>query len=206
MRAVVTRWQRNLAEVKRLSPIPTRSLATKDTIVVWDRHGKCICRWKKTDAVRETTFSRTKNAASVTNISWNEWPTISATEIFKRNIPVGEMELWVRLTSDSLQEAGKERTSADEMWRFVGILGAVSQATKKGGVEKAFERESDGLFPALDLGRFGLKFWRWKQLWQHWTFGQKPEGVAEEDLDPFCEEDRLVERFNVQRPLYRCVF
>ena len=166
------------------------------TFVVWDSNGKSFRRWKKTDVVRETSFARAKNAGSVKNIAWHEWPTISATEIFKRNLPEGEMELWARLTSVGLEKAGKAPTTADEMWKFLGVLSAVSQASKKGGVEKAFETESDGLFPALDLGRFGLKFWRWKQLWQHWTFGEKPEGVAEEDLDPYWETDQLIERFN----------
>ena len=42
----------------------------------------------------------------------------------------------------------------------IGILFAVAQARKKGGIVHVFDVCSDGLFPATELGKFGLKPWR----------------------------------------------
>ena len=169
---------------------------SENVYVVKDSNSNCFRTWRKVDEYRETSYSRPRTGSHVRNIASNEWESITATEIFKRNLPQGEMALWARLTSKALIDEGLQATTEDEMWRFVGCLGALTQSSKKGGVKKAFATESDGLFPALDLGRFGLKYWRWKELWRCWTFAELPEGMDESDMDPYWATDQLIERFN----------
>ena len=53
-------------------------------------------------------------------------------------------------------------TNEKEMKFCLGILFVVTQATKKGGIRREFDVRSDGLFPATDLGTFGLKYWRFR--------------------------------------------
>eukprot|EP00957_Ditylum_brightwellii_P135704 10348768-Ditylum_brightwellii.AAC.1 len=83
-------------------------------------------------------------------------------------MPTGERSLWVRLTSEKLKANGKAPTDFQEMDLFI--------APKKGGLCCAFEKRSDGLFPAPDLGKFGLEHWCFKELLSHWTFAEVPNG------------------------------
>ena len=50
----------------------------------------------------------------------------------------------------------------DKEMIFLGICFGVTQAPKKGGINSAFDVCSDGLFPAHDMGKFGLKKWHFR--------------------------------------------
>eukprot|EP00957_Ditylum_brightwellii_P064409 4888433-Ditylum_brightwellii.AAC.1 len=82
------------------------------------------------------------------------------------------------------------------MRKFLGIFHAMIQAPKKGGVGHVFDRYSDGIYPAPDLGWFGLKHWCFKELLACWTYTEVPEGIPEEDLDTYWATDQLVDHFN----------
>eukprot|EP00957_Ditylum_brightwellii_P101062 7702609-Ditylum_brightwellii.AAC.1 len=86
------------------------------------------------------------------NISATDWETITAKQIFIRHMSTDERSLWVRLTSEKLKANGKAITDLQEMGLFIGRLFVVTQAPKKGGLFCAFQKRSDGLFPAPDLG------------------------------------------------------
>ena len=47
---------------------------------------------------------------------------------------------------------------------FLGVLFSVAQSPKKGVIMRSFDVCSYGLFPAPDLGNFGLKHWRFKEF------------------------------------------
>eukprot|EP00957_Ditylum_brightwellii_P067535 5126993-Ditylum_brightwellii.AAC.1 len=91
-------------------------------------------------------------------------------------MPTGERSLWVKLTSEKLKANEKAPTNLQEMDLFIGCLFPVIQAPKKGGLCHPFEKQSDGLFPAPDLGRFGLEHCCFKELLSHWTFAEVPNG------------------------------
>ena len=52
----------------------------------------------------------------------------------------------------------------------------MTQIRKVGGFTKAFEKSSDGLFPAQDLGQFGMALRQFQEIMQYWEF-------ADESLD-----------------------
>ena len=82
------------------------------------------------------------------------------------------------------------------MKQFIGCLFAFTQSSKVGGMRKAFEEVSDGLFPAQDLGRFGLKYRRFCEILSAWTFAELPRDKLEKDMDAYWKTDQLVDRFN----------
>eukprot|EP00957_Ditylum_brightwellii_P184727 14069534-Ditylum_brightwellii.AAC.1 len=87
-------------------------------------------------------------------------------------MPSGEVTLWVRFTNRKLRANNKAEADIIEMNMFLGYLFAVTQAPRKGGVLRAFDKQSDGLYPAPNLGRFGLDHWHFKELLSHWTFAE----------------------------------
>ena len=64
------------------------------------------------------------------------------------------MEKWITWTKIKIKRHGKLLTNEKEMKLFLGILFAVTQASKKGGIVRAFDLCSDGFFPDPDLGNF----------------------------------------------------
>ena len=50
------------------------------------------------------------------------------------------------------------------MKAFVGSLFALTKSSKVGGIRKVFEEITDGLFPAQDLGCFGLRYRRFYEI------------------------------------------
>eukprot|EP00957_Ditylum_brightwellii_P085859 6531542-Ditylum_brightwellii.AAC.1 len=108
----------------------------------------------------------------------------------------GEIELWVRLTSREFVKNKKSATNLVEMYRFIACIFAVKQEPKKGGIIRAFDESNDGLFPALNLGRFGLKHWCWKEKIQHWTYAELAPGMTEDDMDPYWKTVQLIEHLN----------
>ena len=100
--------------------------------------------------------------------------------------PLGELELWAKLTSNKLKSSKKNPVSFNEMLRFVGYLFAMTQIRKVGGVTKAFEKSSDGLFPAQDLGRFGMTCRQFQEIMQYWEFAdESDDNVDDTDADPY---------------------
>ena len=137
-------------------------------VLIWkrqDARAKVDRDWKyEKGGVKETPYARAKTPSQVLNVNTNEWEEISAFEILMRNIPEGELELWAELTNPLLVAAGLPETSVQEMQQLLGVLAALTQSSKVGGATKAFEREIDGLFPAADLGRFGMTLRRYQHL------------------------------------------
>eukprot|EP00957_Ditylum_brightwellii_P139981 10666317-Ditylum_brightwellii.AAC.1 len=74
-------------------------------------------------------------------------------------MPNEERSLYVRLASKKLQDS---------------YLYTLKQASEKGGIVCAFNKQSDGLFPAQDLARFDLEHWCFKELLTHWAFAEAP--------------------------------
>eukprot|EP00957_Ditylum_brightwellii_P101105 7705200-Ditylum_brightwellii.AAC.1 len=60
---------------------------------------------------------------------------------------------------------------------FAACLLAVTLASKKSGIVWAFDENDDGLFPASNLGRHGLKHWQFKGIFAHWEYAELPPGV-----------------------------
>ena len=60
----------------------------------------------------------------------------------------------------------------------------------------AFDVFSDGLFPAPDLGKIGLKHWRFKELFYYWTYATLDDGDNEGQAYPYWETDQIVKLFN----------
>eukprot|EP00957_Ditylum_brightwellii_P065319 4954183-Ditylum_brightwellii.AAC.1 len=111
-------------------------------------------------------------------------------------MPDGERSLYVMLTSKKLQEKKKAPTELHEMDLFIGCLYALTQSSKKGGIVCVFNKQSDGLFPAPDLGRIGSEHWCFKELLRHWTFAEAPNGVEEDTLDYFWDTDQFMHCFH----------
>ena len=70
----------------------------------------------------------------------------------------------------------------------LGVLFAVTQASKKGGIVREFHVCSDGLSPAPDLGNSGLKHWRFTELFSCWIYATLDDGDNEDQADPYWEK------------------
>ena len=79
---------------------------------------------------------------------------------------------------------------------FLGISFSVTQAPNKVGIVRAFDECSDGLFPAPNLVKFGLKHWRFKGLFSFCEYAALDDGNNEDQADPYWETDQMVQRFN----------
>ena len=60
----------------------------------------------------------------------------------------------------------------------------------------AFDVCSDRIFPAPDLGNFGLKHWRFKELFSYWTYATLDDGDNEYQTDPYWVTYQMVQLFN----------
>ena len=60
----------------------------------------------------------------------------------------------------------------------------------------AFNVCSDGLFPAPDLVKFGLKHWRFKELFLYWTYATLAYCDNEYQADPYWAIDQMVQQLN----------
>ena len=79
---------------------------------------------------------------------------------------------------------------------FLGILFAVTKAPNKGWINIAFDVCSDGPFPDPDLGKFGLKHWRFKQVFSYYTYSTLDDGDNEDQWDSYWATDKIVKLFN----------
>ena len=82
------------------------------------------------------------------------------------------------------------------MKNFLGIFFDVTQGPKKGGIVCVFDVCSDGLFHSHDLGNFGLKHCRFKQLFSYWTYDTVDDGDNEDQSDPYWSTDQIVQQLN----------
>ena len=152
--------------------------------------------WTLVDDHTTTTYTRPITKSFVNNVRHADWSTITNYEIFNLQIPEGEFELWTRLTSTELVKGNKPATTLPEMKMFIGCMFAFTQSSKVGGMRKAFDEISDGLFPAQNLGRFGLKYRRFCDILSAWTFAELPKDKIEKDMDVYWRSDQLIDRFN----------
>ena len=82
------------------------------------------------------------------------------------------------------------------MENFIGILFAITQGPKKGGIVRTFYVCIDILFPAPDLGKFVLKRLCFKELFYYWTYANIDDGDNADKSDPYWAKDRIVHQFN----------
>ena len=61
---------------------------------------------------------------------------------------------------------------------------------------RALDVCSDGLFPASDLGKFGLKHWRFKEMFSFWTYATLGDGNNEDQADPYWATYQMIQLFN----------
>ena len=147
-----------------------------------------------TDEIKSTNYRG--NCPSFVNfVNKNDWQRMSPWDIFELQLPKNELKSWAEYTSKNLRSLRKPPIDETEMKLFVGCLFACTQTRKVGGITKAFETVSDGLFPAQDLGRFGLKLRRFQDIMRCWEFADdSAEGV---DIDDdYWRTEKLFDRFN----------
>ena len=161
-----------------------------------DARCKVVRKWTRVEGVRTTLFTRVKSQSCFLAVSLSDWEKITCYELFMRQLPTRELEIWSLRTSEKLRLIGHRSCNITEMKQFVGVLLAMTQTSKVGGISKAFDDREDGLFPAHDLGKFGLSFGRFKQLMQCWTFANESEESSDNNLDPYWSTDQLISRFN----------
>ena len=152
-------------------------------------------KWEVVDDVRETNYSRPITPSFVNPVEINEWKNLSAWDIFKLQLPENELERWAQYTSKNLIKLNQPPIDLKEMKAFIGCLFACTQSRKVGGITKAFETVSDGLFPASDLGRFGMKLRRFQHIMQCWEFADDTQEGIDFD-DGYWKTEQLFDRFN----------
>ena len=152
--------------------------------------------WVLCDDHKTTQYTRPITPSFVNNMRQSDWESITPYELFLLQVPEGEFDLWSELTSKELAKKKHDPVDLNEMKAFVGCLFAFTQSSKVGGIRKAFEQITDGLFPAQDLGRFGLNYRRFCELLSAWTFAALPQDKLESDMDAYWRTDQLVDRYN----------
>ena len=157
------------------------------------RSGEYV-KWQLCDDVRSTNYHYA-GYKEPRLLNYVDWDTITPYDIFHMQLPVGEIQLWVSLTNLNLRRARKEATNTTEMKLFLGCMMACTQSSKIGGITKAFSKEFDGLFPAADLGRFGLKLRRFQTLMKYWEFADSTAPNVNLD-DPYWRTEQFFDRFN----------
>ena len=152
-------------------------------------------KWEVVEDVRETNYSRPITPSFVNPVEINEWKNLSPWEIFEIQLPENEFGRWAQFTSKNLIKLKQRPIDEKEMKLFIGCLFACTQARKIGGITKAFETVSDGLFPACDLGRFGMKLRRFQYVMQCWEFADDTQEGTDLD-DVYWKTEQLFDRFN----------
>ena len=151
--------------------------------------------WEVVDEVRSSDYSRALTESHVNCVSMHHWKDLTPWKLFELQLPEGEFELWSRFTSKNLKNKGQKEIGVDEMKLFVGCMFACTQTRKVGGITKAFEIVSDGLFPAQDLGKYGMSLRRFQYVMNCWEFAdEEAEGVDTTDL--YWRTEQLFDRFN----------
>ena len=110
-------------------------------------------------------------------------------QIFELQLPEFELNKWATYTSRNLIKLKKPEIDKKEVNIFIGSI----FACKVGGITKAFETASDGLFPASDLGRFGMKLRRFQDVIRCWEFNDEREANTS---DEYWQIEQLFNHFN----------
>ena len=150
----------------------------------------------KANDVTETSYSIPPYKSTFLAVHTDEWETVSAYEIFMRQLPQDELANWAEWTSEALLADKKKPTDAKEMGLFLGCMIAQTRSSKVGGVGRSFATLSDGLFPPQDLGRFGMGHKRYKEIYSNWRVAKEiKEGPKKTDTSDFYwPTDQLIDR------------
>lgn len=154
------------------------------------------------DGVVETSYHHPNYSSVFRLVPTGDWPTINAYDLFMKQLPTDLLKDWTEWTSARLHDAGRARLRPKEMEHFLGCLIAQHRSSKIGGVGKSFEVESDGLFPATNLGRFGMSHNRFKEIYRFWTFASPTKCGNVDTTDPYWDTDQLDDRFNDHYAMY----
>ena len=156
---------------------------------------KEIRKWTVVENHTATNYVRPVTESYVNSVRLGGWNELSPADIFLMQLPDDEIRLWCQHTSLNLVRENKKDIAIDEMKQFLGCLFAATQGRKVGGITKCFETVSDGLFPAMDLGRFGMNLRRFQQVMKCFEFANEyAPGVDKEDK--YWRTEQLFNRFN----------
>ena len=151
--------------------------------------------WTVVRDVRSTNYCRPYTQPFVNCVSISEWKDLTPWNLFEMQLPRNEFELWAELTSRNLKKLKKPEVDVAEMKVFIGCLFSCTQMRKVGGITKAFETFSDGLFPPQDLGRFGMSLRRFQDIMRCWEFADDQAKDVDID-DEYWRTEQLFDRFN----------
>ena len=158
-------------------------------------------KWNVIDDKVASNYTRPTTESFVNCVSIGGWANMTPAKVFNMQLPRNEFRLWSQLTSKNLIKKNKLAVEEKEMRMFIGCLFACTQSRKVGGITKTFESNSDGLFAAQDLGRFGMKLRRFQDIMSCWEFAdENAEGVDKDDL--YWKTEQLFDRFNSR---YACI-
>ena len=73
---------------------------------------------------------------------------------------------------------------------------SVTQSPNKVGIFCESDVCSDGLFPAPNLGKFGFKHWRFKEMFSYQTYGTLDNGDNEGQADTYWVTYQMLKQFN----------
>ena len=152
--------------------------------------------WKIIEGHFATDYSRPITPSFVNSVRQGGWDDLSPGDIFLMQLPAQELQIWSRVTSKNLLAKKKRVTSVEEMKHFIGVLFASTQSRKVGGITKMFEFTSDGLFPASDIGKFGMNLRRFESIMNCWEFGDKEAHRGVDLEDSYWRTEQLFDRFN----------
>ena len=88
------------------------------------------------------------------------------------------------------------KTDLNEMKHFFGKKFSLMQCYKVGGIKYAFNTRFDVLIPPKNLGRHGIVYYHFKQLWDNLSFAKLPDGYDLEGMDTYWETDQFLDRVN----------
>ena len=107
----------------------------------FDRHKKCVRRWKfEANGITETNYSRANTSSRWRNVPLNEWGKLSACDMYKMQRPAGEMECWKQFSDQNLKRKGYKESTLNEWEHFQGVLLAAAQGGFKGGSPQVSSR------------------------------------------------------------------
>ena len=160
-----------------------------------DPRTKEIIKWELIDNHSSTNYTRPITESFVNCVQLGGWSSMTPAEVFFMQLPDNELEIWCAETSKNLLKEKKHEVDVREMKLFLGCLFAVTQGRKVGGITKCFETVGDGLFPASDLGRFGMNLRRFQAIMKCLEFADcNADGVDTSDV--YWRTEQLFHRFN----------
>ena len=150
-------------------------------------------KWEVVENHTETSFNRPKMESYVNCVPIGGWTNLSPSDVFFMQLPKNELDIWCTETSKNLLKEKKKAIDVDEMKVFIGCLFAITQGRKVGGITKCFESITDGLFPPLDLGRFGMKLRQFQSIMSCLEYADKSKA---DENDTYWRTEQLFHCFN----------